>query len=121
MTIAYSDNRVTAEIEVQTATVLIGIRHTRMHQEASEAAKNETDVDRIIARTVLYPALISASTGNITVDGKTLPWPPDFETFVRLPESLEAQWESEVFRLNPHWLPQPKGKEAEKKDESSPG
>lgn len=93
-TIEHGDIKLT----VSQATVLIGMKRTRLKLEAQQA--EETDPDRHILRLLTFPDVISA-----TVQAEGLEWPLDFETFLGLPDSLEGKWEEAVYDLNPHWLP----------------
>ena len=112
--VTYSDERVTAEVEVIQATVLDGMRRMSMQMEAREANKAESDQDRIILRVLVYPDLIAAAgSGSITVDNEPLPWPPSFDDFIGLPEAFVSQWDRAVYELNPHWMPD--AQDAEKK------
>jgi hypothetical protein len=104
-TLTYSDEHLTAEIEVRAATVLDGMRRTRLQLEAGQETGGEPDLDRSFLRSITYPAIVAVSTGKITVDGEALPWPPTFEQYLTLPEPLGIQWEIAVYEQNPHWLP----------------
>ncbi len=104
MEIVYSDDRVKAKIEIVKASVLDGMRRVRLHFEAEEST--EENLDRRILRRITYPDLIAASqNGSLTIEGVEQTWPPDFETFLKMPEELGIQWEQKVYELNPHWLP----------------
>jgi hypothetical protein len=89
-----------ASFTVSEATVLIGMRRTRLRLDASQAA--ETDIDRRLLRLFTYPDVCAAV---VSVEGLPGAWPPDFETFAGLPDGLVAKLEEAVYRLNPHWLP----------------
>lgn len=80
-----------------------GMKRTMLSQEAKSAG--ETSFDRMFLREIVYPSLICAADGVLTIDGKKVEWPPDFETFTALPEYLGLKWEEEVFEKNPHWKP----------------
>lgn len=90
----------TANFTVSEATVLIGMRRSRLSQDGQRAI--ETDVDRRLLRIYTYPDVCAAV---ILADGYPLPWPPDFETFLTLPDGLLVKFEEVIYRLNPHWLP----------------
>ncbi len=98
-------------ITLSQATVLLGMRRTRVQLEGREA--DEPDTDRRLLRMYTYPDLVGAV---VEVDG--LPWPLDFETFLGLPDSLVVLWERETYALNPHWLPS--AEPAEKKARQTP-
>jgi hypothetical protein len=101
--IAYQDERCQAEIIVAEANMLAGMRRTVLALEGQEAG--ETDTGRKVLRLFTYPALIAAAqSATLVLDGETVTWPVDFETFLSLPESLGSQWEKAVYELNPHWL-----------------
>ena len=85
-------------LTVSEATVLIGMRRTRIRVEMEKA--DEPDLDRKLLGLYTYPDLVAA-----TVQVEGLPWPLDFEAFLELPDALVAHWESVVYELNPHWLP----------------
>jgi hypothetical protein len=105
--IEWGDIRLT----ISEATVLIGMRRTRIRLEMEKA--DEPDLDRKLLGLYTYPDLVAA-----TIQAEGLPWPPEFEAFLELPDALVAQWENAVYELNPHWLPggnQPAGDDAEKK------
>lgn len=86
-------------VEVGEATLLMGMQRTRLKIEGNQA--EETDIDRRILRLVIYPDLVAATREAEGFEQ----WPPDFETFLELPEAFASQWEQAVYLLNPHWLP----------------
>lgn len=99
-------------VVVARATVLIGIRRTRLKYESEQ----ETDIDRRLLRLYTYADVAACTTGTLSIEGKEQPWPPDFETFLNLPDDLVGQLENAVYAANPHWAPpQTEGTEAEKK------
>jgi hypothetical protein len=101
--VTYSDDRVQAEITVTQATVLQGMRRTRLQMEARGAKDEDQDVQ--ILHILVYPDLVAASEkGSITVDNEPLPFPPSFEQFLELPAALDNLWEMAVYDLNPHWM-----------------
>ncbi len=105
--VEYTDETVTARLVISRATVLIGMRRTRMLEEGKAALKDETDIDRIILRNYLFPDLMApVSEGSLVIEGVEK-WPLDFETFLTLPDSLVNRWETEVYAANPHWSPTP--------------
>jgi hypothetical protein len=97
--VEYKDGTLDVRLTVSEATLLLGLRRTRLKVEASHG---ETDLDRRILLFVTYPDLVAA-----TIEAEGIPWPPDFEAFIALPEPLAIAWEEAVYRLNPHWLPRP--------------
>lgn len=107
------------KVVVERATVLIGMRRARLKVEAEK----EKDIDRLLLRTYTYADIAACTKGTLTIDGRDQPWPPDFETFLNLPDELGNQLEEAVYAANPHWLPEEKGPEAEKKapTTSTPG
>lgn len=94
----HDDNLGDVELTVTEATVLIGIKRTRLKAEGLEV--NEEDIDRRLLRMFTYPDLMAA-----TVEAAGIPWPLDFEDFLALPDRLVSQWERLLYQLNPHWLP----------------
>jgi len=40
-------------------------------------------------------------------------WPISYDDFAQLPEQLVMLWETAAYDLNPHWLPEIEGEEAE--------
>lgn len=120
-TIEYQDEHLTARITLSEATVLIGMKRTRLRLEAEP--DKEADPDKRILRLFTYPDLLAATT-EITLipadgEGKYI-CPPDFDTFILLPEELATAWEQATYALNPHWLPGSE-KEAKKKATISTG
>ena len=113
--IEYEDENMTAHIVVSEATVLIGMKRTRIRLEAEP--EKEEDPDKRLLRLFTYPDLAAAATEIMltpaaATDGEKpdevfiSPSPPlDFETFLALPEQLVSAWEQAVYALNPHWLP----------------
>ncbi|MCB0207708.1 MAG: hypothetical protein KDJ52_00170 [Anaerolineae bacterium] len=104
--ITYKNNDLDIRLTVSSATVLAGMKRTRLRMTGDKLEKErvergeEHDLDRLILRVSIYPDLIAATT-----EAEGLPWPLDFETFLTLPEPFWAMWEEVVYRLNPHWLP----------------
>jgi hypothetical protein len=90
----------TAHLTVSEATVLIGMRRTRLRLDGERAI--EPDDDRRLLRVYSYPDVCSAVSAS---DGLPFSWPPDFETFLKLPDGLLVKLEEAIYRLNPHWLP----------------
>lgn len=82
---------------ISQATVLMGMKRSRLKREGIDAG--EEDVDRHLLRIFTYPDL---SAATVVIEGLS---DFDFEAFLLLPDSLIAQWEDAVYRLNPHWLP----------------
>jgi len=107
------------QVTIERATVLVGMRRARLKVEAEK----EKDIDRKLLRTYTYADIASCTKGVLRVDGKEIAWPPDFETFLSLPDELGNQLEEAVYAINGHWLPEEKGPEAEKKalTTSTPG
>jgi hypothetical protein len=87
------------KVTVARATVLMGMRRTRLASEG--LAADETDLDRRLLRRFTYPDCIAATTQAEGIR----PWPPSFETFIALPDDFCAQWEAAVYAVNPSWLP----------------
>lgn len=121
-TITYKDDNLDVTLVVSSATVLVGMKRTRLKMAGAELEKvpgddkdkdkKSPDLDRYILRVSIYPDLVAATT-----EAEGLPWPLDFEDFLTLPEQLWAAWERAVYRLNPHWIPKTDDPE-EKKDSS---
>jgi len=108
-TVAHGDLSVT----VTEATALVGMRRTRLKLEAHQA--DEQDVDRRWLHELTYADLVACVVASDGFD----PWPPVFDDFVELPDAFVVRWETAVYDLNPHWLPQ-KTEAAEKKDVAPP-
>ena len=103
--VEYENDGHLGRFTVAEATVLIGIKRSRLRVEGERAM--EEDPDRRILRIYTYPDVCAA-----VVDAGGLPWPPDFETFLGFPDGLDAKLEEAIYRLNPHWLPEkPEGTE----------
>jgi len=104
--VTYQDDNLAVELTVTEATVLVGMRRTRLKLqgdaiEKEDVGKGTYDSDRHLLRVTIYPDLVAA-----TIDAHGLPsWPLAFEDFLNLPEALWVQWEDAVYDLNPHWLP----------------
>jgi len=94
----HDDNLGDVALTVAEATVLIGIKRTRLKAEGRSA--NEEDIDRRLLRLFTYPDVVAATT-----EAAGIPWPLEFEEFLLLPDHLVSQWEQVVYRLNSHWLP----------------
>lgn len=112
----YQANGYDVQLTVSEATVLVGMRRTRLKLAGDKAEKERAkdggyDADRHLLRATIYPDLIAA-----TVEAQGLEWPLEFEDFLGLPEQLWAVWEQAVYRLNPHWLPNQE-QSGEKKDD----
>jgi hypothetical protein len=110
-TLDISAENISLHIKVEHSTVLIGMRRARLKVDAEK----ETDIDRKLVRMYTYSDMAACTSGTLIVDGKDKPWPPDFDTFLSLPERLISPVEEAVYKLNPHWLPDEEGTEAEKK------
>lgn len=98
-------------VTIAEATVLIGMRRTRLRVAAGETT--ETDIDLRILHLMTYPDLIAA-----VVEQSGLEWPLSFDDFCQLPDKFVSQWEQAVYSLNPHWLPD-YGETQEKKQPTS--
>jgi len=100
-TIDYSGNGITAQVVVGAANVLMGMKRTRLRNEYKHTGDDAEEI--VIARVFTYPDLIAAAHKIIIdeVEGVLT-----FDQFVALPEAFVIQWESAVYELNPHWLPQ---------------
>lgn len=115
-TVTYKDDDLDVKLAVSEATVLVGMKRTRLKMAGDKLEKERAekegnhDLDRLILRVTIYPDLVAATT-----QVKGLPWPLDFETFLTLPEPLWAVWEEAVYKLNPHWVPKTDDDSEEKK------
>lgn len=87
------------KVVVSRATVLMGMRRTRLISEGIRA--NEDDVDRRLLRRFTYPDCLACT---IRAEG-IAPWPPSFDEFLALPDDFCAQWEVAAYAVNPGWLP----------------
>lgn len=110
-TIEFDNGAVKARIVVSEASVLQGVKRTRLKYEAGDIDKI-TDPDLKLVRLLIYPELLAAAR-SIEIDGVL--GDPSFDDFCQLPEPLAKQWEDAAFTLNPHWLP---GEADEKKEVS---
>lgn len=88
-----------ARLTVSEATVLMRMRRDRLRLDGQRAI--EPDEDRRVLRIYSYPDAVASVT-----HAEGLSWPPDFETFLGLPDGLLAALEAAIYRLNPHWLPE---------------
>ncbi len=98
MKIDYSDDKLTAKIEVEQATVLHGIERLRLKREALDF----DDPTKNFYSKELYPALVASSKGVITYGKDVATWPPGFDQFLELPEVLANEWYEAVDTVNPH-------------------
>jgi len=89
-----------ATFTVSTATVLIGMVRARLRRDGERAI--EPNEDRRLLRILVYPDICAAV---VSAEGLPYAWPPTFEQFLALPDSLDAALEDAIYRLNPHWLP----------------
>lgn len=118
--VEFKNESVVAELTVQEATLLIGLRRTRMAQEQDIVIRKALkegplDQDEIVLRKMLYPDFIAPVVDAVViVNGETLAWPLSFEEFAALPEELSIEWQNAVYELNPHWIPK-LSEDAEKK------
>ena len=87
------------EILVKEATVIAGMRRSRMRRDGTMAG--EMDNDKRILLIITYPDLVCVSEGKKGFAH----WPPSFEEFIELPEALVIEWEQIAYELNPHWQP----------------
>lgn len=83
--------RATAEIGIE--RYLIGSRGLKQNDEE----KNIPEARKIL-RITLYPDLVSC-----TVPETNIPWPPSFDEFRQMPESVINEWAEAVYAVNPHW------------------
>lgn len=97
--VEYQDENQSVTLTVSEATVLIGLKRTRLKLEQDKI--EEPDPDRRLLRVITYPDLMAAT---VEADGFKA-WPVTFDEFIELPEPLAIHWEEAVYRLNPHWLP----------------
>lgn len=86
-------------VVIAPATVRQGMMRTRLIAESQIAP--ETDPDRALLRRFSYPDCVAAATSAEGIQ----PWPPDFETYLTLPDEFCARWEQAVYSVNPHWAP----------------
>ncbi len=96
-TVVYEKGEIRIELLVGEASVLMGMRRTRLRMEGRRA--EEEDPDRALLRVFSYPDMLAATK---TAEG--IPWPLGFEEFLALPEGLLVMWEEAVYELNPNWL-----------------
>lgn len=82
------------------ATVRQGMTRARLKYDAQQA--KETDFDRAILRSMVYPDLVAS-----TIEATGIEWPISFDAYLELPEALGVEWEAAVYKLNPTWLPKP--------------
>ena len=111
-TIRYNEDGYDVTITVSQATVLMGMKRTRLQIEGNEA--DEQDENRRLLRILTYSDLMAA-----TIEAEGLPsWPLDFEDFLTLPEKMVIEWERAVYDLNDHWRARPADEEGDKKKAS---
>lgn len=101
--VEYQGDGFVSHFTVSQATVLIGMARSRLRLDGERAI--EPDDDRRLLRVYTYPDLCAAVTEADLTGPNGLNWPPDFETFLGLPDGLVSKLEEAVYRLNPHWLP----------------
>jgi hypothetical protein len=99
--VEYSGNGIEARIVVSAANVLQGMKRTRLRNARGDLEGKAEEV--IIASVFTYPDLMAAAR-EISISG--IEGDPTFDQFCQLPEAFVVQWESAVYDLNPHWLPQ---------------
>src|SRR3989304_6351262 len=102
------------KIVVGEATTLMGMRRTMLRVDGIDKIEEVSDDGLRILYSITYPDLIAAVVEN---DGFSS-WPISFEDFLELPERLTRQWETVVYRLNPHWQPGFEDEEKEKKHQN---
>ena len=120
-TVHFERNGFVADVVVQEATTLAGMRRSRLGAQANRELKEEQvrdgvsvqDEDMWILRLVTYPDLI-APLVSIHINDK--PDVPAFEEFIEFPEEFTLAWESAVYMLNPHWIRRRGEDESEKKE-----
>lgn len=106
--VEYSRNGLDISLTISEATILIGMKRARLRVEGARVEDEDPDIH--LARSFYYPDLVAPVVDSVGID-----WPPDFETFIELPDDLAAQWEAAVYRLNPHWRAAPLDEAEEKK------
>lgn len=107
------------KITVQEANTLMGMRRGQL----AAMARDESDPLLWYAREYMYPACLACSSGEISIDGETVPVSDlTFEQYMSLPDSITDAWLERVYGENPHWLPKipadnqtPEEKEAQEK------
>jgi hypothetical protein len=99
--IEYAGNGLQARVAVSAANVLQGMKRTRLRNARGDLDGKAEEV--VIASVFTYPDLVAAAR-EISISG--IEGEPTFDQFCQLPEAFVIQWESAVYDLNPHWLPQ---------------
>lgn len=107
--VKFDDGKVQAEVRVHRATLLDGVRRSRLIETGKAA--DEKDIDRWLLRVMIYPDMASSSEGWYTQPGSSEQkvWPPPFEDLAGLPDDLGIAVQAAVYRVNPHWMPKPEG------------
>jgi hypothetical protein len=119
-TIVFENGEMSAKIRVRRATLLDGVKRTRLSEEAKliEAKmtkRGEGDVDRWILRVMVWPDVAACTSGVLnfnhggtesTEKNQEILWPPDFESFANLTDELGVKVQDAVYRVNPHWAPE---------------
>lgn len=106
MSIDYSDERLSAHIEVHFETVRDNIKIARIiGQLGAEAITPEDET----AAYLYYPCCVGVSDGLVTLAGQEPVSIRDltFEQFMNLPGPLFTAWVAKVFEINPHFLKAP--------------
>lgn len=98
--VAYVGHGLDVTLTVSDATGIMRMRRDRRRLLGEQTI--EPDEDRSIMRRFSYPDAYGAVTA---ATGFAFPWPPDFETFIALPDELLVELENAIYRVNPHWLP----------------
>lgn len=93
---------------VRELNVIRGMRRDVMRREAREKYGEvaESNSALYFLAVVTYPDVVTA-----VVEADGMDWPPSFEEFCELPESLVDALTPAAQELNPHWYPQERPKE----------
>ena len=97
----------TWSLQLSEATALIGMK--RSVARASNRLSQSGELASSVLRGITYPDLTSCVVEASGFDE----WPISYDDFAQLPEQLVMLWEAAAYDLNPHWLPEIEGEEAE--------
>jgi hypothetical protein len=117
MKVEYTDENVTAEIEVERATIGAGLKLMDL-QDKSKSIEFEGTRAAVLYDITYLPLVCSAPNGKLTISGADTPWPPSWDVFKRLPLDFTDRWYDAAQKLNPHWFEVPEFDEKKVSDAS---
>jgi hypothetical protein len=102
-TITFEDERTKLVANVRPATYKDELRRMDMQQELS--TKDYHDSNLMAVAIFTYPRLIASTpTGEMSLDGAQIEWPPTLEQVLDSSVDGIDLWFGEVRRLNPTWF-----------------